>query len=188
MKRIVLVHGWDGGPDRDWFPWLRKELENYGYTVIAPQLPEAEVPRKELWIPALASAVGTPDAETYFVAHSMGNQATLRYLESLPEGVVIGGAVFVAGFVNSLVNLEGPENEEIATAWTGTPLNLSKVRTHLLKSIAIFSDDDEWVTLDNADIFRERIGSEIVTEKAQGHFNEDTAPVILETILKLAQN
>src|SRR3989344_6946533 len=97
-KRVIITHGWGGHPKGDWFPWLKKELEAKSFEVHIPRLPNAENPRIEKWVPKLAQVVGVADEETYFVGHSMGCQAIARYLESLPEGVKIGGAVFVAGF------------------------------------------------------------------------------------------
>lgn len=30
MKRVIIVHGWDGYPEEGWFPWFKKELEEKG--------------------------------------------------------------------------------------------------------------------------------------------------------------
>jgi predicted alpha/beta hydrolase family esterase len=185
MKRVVLVHGWDGGPHLDWFPWLAGELKNRGYEVVAPQLPIPEEPRKERWVPALAEVVGTLDAETYFIGHSMGCQTILRYLETLPEAVMVGGALFVAGFLKPLTNMEGPKEEEIARSWTDAPLDLAKVRSHLPKSTLVISDNDEWVPLENADAFKNALGSETTVEPSREHFNEDQEPAVLAAALKL---
>jgi len=114
-KRVFIVHGWDGYPEEGWFPWLKNELEAKDFEVSVPQLPEAKTPRIYNWVPALSKAVGTPDEQTYFVGHSIGCQTIARYLESLPEGVKVGGAVFVAGFFKRLTNLEDdPKVREIA--------------------------------------------------------------------------
>jgi hypothetical protein len=107
--RVILVHGWDGSPEGGWFPWLKKEMENKGFKVLAPQLPKPEEPRISNWVPKIKEAVGEPDEQTYFVGHSMGCQAIARYLAALPEGTKVGGAVFVAGFFKSLTGLEDEE-------------------------------------------------------------------------------
>lgn len=192
MKRIFIAHGWDGTPDEGWFPWLKKELEAKGFEVYVPQLPEAGSPRIYNWVPAFAAAIGTPDEQTHFVGHSMGCQTIARYLESLPEGQKVGGAVFVAGFFKHLKGLEDDDDvRETDTHWLGTPLDLAKVKTHLPKSVAVFSDDDPYVPLDNQDDFRDKLGSEIVVEHAQGHFSgsRDNAfelPIVLKKLLEIA--
>lgn len=191
-KRVFIVHGWDGTPQEGWFPWLKRELEKKGFEVCVPQLPDTESPRIFKWVPALAAAVGTPDSKTYFVGHSMGCQAIARYLETMPEDQKVGGAVFVAGFFKHLAGLEDdPGVHETATHWLETPIDLNKVKTRLPKSIAIFSDDDPWVPLDNQDDFKTKLDSEIVIEHAKGHFNDEglptkELPVVLDSILKFS--
>lgn len=193
-KRVIIVHGWDGYPEEGWFPWLKRELEKRGFEVIVPQLPEPENPRIQKWVPALAAAVGMPDEQTYFVGHSMGCQAIARYLESLPQGVQVGGAVFVAGFFKRLFGLE--DDDEVRATdvhWLTAPLDLKKVRSHLPKSVAIFSDDDPWVPLDNQGDFRDTLTSRVVIEHKKGHFsgsrdNVTELPIALESIIQLSDN
>ena len=191
MKRVFIIHGWGGHPEEGWFPWLKKELETNSFQVVVPQLPDTDNPRIEKWVPALAKVVGEPDQETYFVGHSMGCQTIARYLEGLPAGVKIGGAVFVAGFFKRLTNIveEGSGEKETERHWMDAPLDLDKVKTHLLKSVAIFSDNDRFVPLDNQDDFRDKLGSEIIIEHNKGHFSGGgdqitELPVVLENLLK----
>lgn len=171
-KRIIIVHGWDGYPQEGWFPWLKKELEQVGCEVIVPQLPESATPRIYNWVPALAAAVGAVDEHTFFVGHSMGCQTIARFLEGLPEGVRCGGVVFVAGFFTRLTNLESDDEvREIVQHWLTSPLNLEKVATHIPRSVALFSDNDRYVPLENVDVYRDVLRSEIIIEHGRGHFS-----------------
>lgn len=190
MKRIFLVHGWGGSPEREWFPWLKAELEKNGLEVTAPFLPDTEHPHIDTWVPALASAVGVSDEDTYFVGHSMGCQTIARYLDQLDSSVTVGGVVYVGGYFDSLTL---DENEEIGIwdEWRNAPIDLSRVRARAPKSVAIFSDDDPFVPLENVRRFEQELGSKIITEHGQGHFCGDEyreLPVALESVLKLAQN
>jgi predicted alpha/beta hydrolase family esterase len=191
MKRVVIAHGWGDSPEKNWFPWVRRELEARGFAVIAPQLPEPEEPRVETWVPALATAVGTADAETYFVGHSMGCQTIARYLAGLPAGTQVGGVVYVAGFFKRLTNLEGPPEETLWETWRATPIDFDKLKECAPKSVAIFSDDDPFVPLDNVDGFR-ALGSEIIIEHAKGHFTTERGITelseALAAVLKIAKN
>ena len=36
---IFILHGTEGHPGENWFPWLKQELEQKGYNVIVPQFP-----------------------------------------------------------------------------------------------------------------------------------------------------
>lgn len=191
QKRVFIVHGWDGYPEEGWFPWLKKELEAKGFAVFVPQLPEPREPRIVNWVPELRAVVGVPDEQTYFVGHSMGCQTIARYLESLPEGVKVGGAVFVAGFFKRLTGLEDDVVvQSVAKEWLTAPLDLKKVKVHLKKSVAIFSDNDPYVPLDNKEDFDRMLGSKVVVEHHRGHFSGSTGtkelPQVLSALVEAA--
>ncbi|MBI2462634.1 MAG: serine hydrolase family protein [Candidatus Spechtbacteria bacterium] len=188
-KRVFIVHGWGGHPEEGWFPWLKHELEANGFEAIVPQLPDADNPRIYNWVPKLAEIVGVADENTYFVGHSMGCQTIARYLETLPEGVRVGGAVFVAGFFKRLSGLENDTNARVTERhWLETPVDFEKIASHLSKSIAIFSDDDPYVPLDNQNDFRDKLGSEIIIQHKMRHFSDGLTrlPIVLQSVLKLA--
>jgi len=192
MRRVFIFHGWDGYPEEGWFPWLKKELESRGFEVVVPQLPHPEEPRIEPWVSKVRETVGIPDKDTYLIGHSMGCQAIIRFLEKLPEGVDIGGAVFVAGFLKQLTNLESDELvRDVVREWLSAPIDLKKVKSHLKKSIAIFSDNDPYVPVDNRAEFEEKLGSKIIIEHGKGHFSGSTGtvecPPALRAILTLSE-
>jgi uncharacterized protein len=191
-KRVFMVYGWDGNPQENWLPWLKKELEIKEFEVFVPQLPDSANPRIHNWVPKLSEAVGKPDEQTYFVGHSLGCQAIVRYLESLPTEIKVGGAVFVAGFFKRLTGLEDePGVDETASHWLKTPVNFDKAKSHILKSIAIFSNNDPYVPLDNQDYFKNKLKSRIIVEHQEGHFNEAAGitklPIALESLLEIAE-
>ena len=192
MKRVFIVHGWAGHPSEIWFPWLKKELEQKGFEVFVPQMPDTNNPRINNWVPTLAKSVGIPDEQTYFIGHSIGCQAIARYLETLPDELKVGGAVFVAGFFKRLTGLEDDaEVQKTDKHWLETPIDFEKIKSHLSKSIAIFSDNDPFVPLDNQDDFKEKLGSKIIIEHNMGHFglsNEITElPIVLKSILEISK-
>lgn len=175
------MHRWAGGPLDDWRPWLKKELEKRGYKVFAPEMPNTEVPVIEKWVHHLGEVVGIPDADTYFIGHSIGCQAILRYLETVDTPV--GGAIFVAGWFN-LENLEDEETREIARPWIKTPINLKKVKKILPKSVLIISSDDPYGAFDENKQKFGKIGSESVVLPKAGHVTKAKEPEILEQFLK----
>ncbi|MEK7390555.1 MAG: alpha/beta fold hydrolase [Patescibacteria group bacterium] len=189
-KRAFIVHGWGGNPQEGWFPWLKSELEGKGFEVKAPELPETDAPRIYNWVPALAKSVKNPDEQTYFIGHSMGCQTIVRYLETLPEGIKVGGAVFVAGFLNNLTGLK-EEEKETGEHWMNSKLDLAKVKNHLPKSVAIFSDNDPFVPLNNRAEYENILGSKIMIEKNMGHFSGSDGvkklPAVLDAILELTE-
>lgn len=191
-KRVFIIHGWEGYPEEGWFPWLKSELEARGFEVHVPQMPDTRNPRIEKWIPKLAEVVDVPDKKTYFVGHSMGCQTIARYLESLPDEVVVGGVVFVAGFFKRLTEIgDDPDEQKIVKHWLDAPLDFKKIKARIGKSVAIFSDNDPYVPIDNQDDFRDQLGSKIIIERHMGHFSGPSdkiteLPIALRSVLEVS--
>jgi predicted alpha/beta hydrolase family esterase len=170
MKRVFIVHRWSGGPADDWRPWLAEQLAAQGWQVSVPAMPDTDTPVIAKWVSALSTAVGTPDRDTYFIGHSIGCQAILRYLETVDTPV--GGAVFVAGWFD-LKNLEDAETEAIAKPWTETPIDLGNVKQVLPHSTLLISSNDPYDAFDyNKQKFAE-LGATIVVIENAGHFTEE---------------
>src|SRR3989344_562679 len=190
MKRVFLIHGWDGAPDNHWFPWLTTELTKRGFKVEALAMPNPSEPKIETWIPFIADAIGEVDKDTYCIGHSIGCQAILRYLETLPKGKQIGGAVFVAGFFQ-LPFLKTAEEKIIAQPWSKTSLDVNKIKQVAnAKIAAIFSDNDSDVDFADEKLFQQRLNAVTIIEHAKGHFTAEDGvtelPVVLKAFLEIA--
>ena len=98
MKKLYIIHGYGSGPNQNWFPWLKSEMEKMGVEVNALTMPNTDSPTCAEWVGHMESIVKNPDEDTYFVGHSLGCITILQYLNSLPENVKVGGAILVAGF------------------------------------------------------------------------------------------
>jgi predicted alpha/beta hydrolase family esterase len=181
VKRVILVHRWDGSPDADWYPWLKEELEEQGVGVVIPEMPDPERPEITSWVSFLQKQKFKIDKDTYFIGHSVGCQTILRYLAALPAAH-IGGCLFVGGWFT--LNLETNEEREIAGPWMTTPLDFDKVKK-MGPIVALFSDDDPFVPLENKKTFEQKLGARTIVEHQQGHFNDSTAPAVLRELQKL---
>lgn len=192
MKRAFIVHGWDGYPEECWFPWLKKELEAKGFQVFVPQLPDAPKPRIQNWVPALMSVVGSVDRDTYFVGHSTGCKTILCYLNQQPAATRVGGIVLVGPWLTKLKTLaeEAPEDQIIAQEWLDAPLDWEKIRTTTGQSVGVFSDNDQYVDLLDAQVMKEKLGSSIVVEHQLGHMGTDVhcteLPSVRNAVLEMA--
>jgi uncharacterized protein len=184
MKRVFIIHGWDGAPTNAWIPWLKHELESRGYLVQAPAMPHPEHPTIQDWVSDLAVQVGTPDADTFFVGHSIGCQAILRYLETINHPV--GGLVCVAGWFR-LLHMQSDSEKVIAKPWLETPFNFEKIRQMLPRVIAIFSDNDEDVDLGNKALFETYLDAKTMTEHDKGHFSDDSGVTELPSVLSAVE-
>ncbi len=184
--RVVIVHGWDGSPGEGWFSWLKSALEKQDIRVDVPLMPDASSPRIEAWVSHLSEIIGALDEHTFLVGHSIGCQTIMRYLEKLPSSVNVGGVIFVAGWF-TLMNLQTDEEREIARPWLETPIDGQKVRTHTDRILAVFSDNDDVVPLENQGFFEKRLGASTILEHHKGHFSGGEGiteiPIVLKTLM-----
>ncbi|MEI8337993.1 MAG: alpha/beta hydrolase [bacterium] len=184
MKRVVIVHGLNGSPGEGWFPWIKKKLEDRGFSVTSSQFPLGENLTVSKWQEQLKKDCVTLDRNLFFIGHSLGCISIIRFIENLPKGVIVGGAVFVAPFIKKL---KIPEISE----FTNTSLNVEKAKSHILKSVCIISEEDPSVPFDIAMDFVNRTNSEFVIDNGKGHFGKKSGikelPSALEAILKISK-
>ncbi len=189
IKRVFIIHGWDGYPEEGWFPWIKGVLEKKGFEVHVPAMPDASNPKINAWVSFLSKQVGKPDKNTFFVGHSIGCQTIIRYLEKVNEDV--GGVVFVAGWFSLTPEAIPTKVEQaIAKPWLETPIDFGKVKKATKNFVAVFSDNDPFVVLENSKLFKERFSAKIVVEKNKGHFSGSDGvkelPVVLKELLRIS--
>jgi predicted alpha/beta hydrolase family esterase len=186
--RVYIIHGWEDSPSNGWFPWLKSKLVAEGIEVHAPTMPDPDHPTIDSWVPFLQRLVGQPDAHTYFVAHSIGGQAVLRYLQAIPDDIVVGGLVLVASWVT--LKPEAMEEEHaaaIARPWLDRPIHWPLIRKHVQRVTAIMSDDDQFVPDDDARIFVRELHAQLIIEHQKKHLSGFDGVTALPSVLKAVQ-
>ncbi|MFH0970691.1 MAG: alpha/beta fold hydrolase [Candidatus Diapherotrites archaeon] len=184
MSRIVIVHRWQGSPNADWYPWLRKELEKQGHEAIIPAMPDPNHPNIHAWLGCLVKMVGGIDEHTFFVGHSMGCQAILRYLAHTPNNGVAGGVVLVAPWTRlKPESYENPTDEAIARPWLEMPIPWDVVKSRSKKFFCLFSDNDPFVLADENKVFEKKVNAKTLVEKGKGHFTQYDKCVELPIVL-----
>lgn len=180
-RRAIIVHGWGGNPEEGWFPWAKRALEERGYMVDVPMMPNAEHPVIDIWVQALRDAVGTPDAELVLIGHSIGCQTIMRYLAT--STCPVASVVLVAPWLR-LANLEGHDEEVIAEPWLKTPIMWDALRKNAPKAALIFSDNDMYVELLNRDLFAAQWPEvTVVMVHGRGHINGEANVTELPEVL-----
>lgn len=179
MKRAVIVHGWGGDPQEGWFPWLKKELEGRGYAVEVPEMPDTMRPTIDAWVSKLREVVGQPDEGLLLVGHSIGCQTVLRYLATVHSSA--GAAVLVAPWVG-LVGLGDDEEWAIAKPWLETPIDFAAAKAHAQQFLLIFSDNDEFVPLENEEQLTEALDATSIVLHDKGHINGEAGVTELPEI------
>ena len=183
MKSVFIIHGYGADSESNWFPWLKEQLEEKGFIVQVPSLPNTDFPVIGEWVSELKKLIEKPDEDTYLVGHSLGCQVIMRYLER--ANAKVGGALFVACPLTTNRMLM-QEEQEILGPWLTTPINFDKVKNSTNKIISIFSDNDPFVPLDDSRTLKDKLNSKIVILKHRGHIMDFICPPVLEEFLKLS--
>ncbi len=193
-KRIFLIHGWEGSPQKDWLAWVENQLEQKatlanssapggsgrGYQVHVPEMPNTDNPEKKAWINKLSQVVGKLEHTDILVGHSLGCQTILRYLES--QDNKCDKVILVAPW-NTLSEeiMSDADDSIIARSWTEAPINFEKVRGKANSFIALFSKNDPLVPFEeNNKWLNENLEVQTVVYLDKGHFNMSQLPEILK--------
>ncbi len=183
-RRVFIVHRWDGAPDADWYPAVKEELKARGYKVQIIVLPNPAHPKIAAWVAAVAKAVGTLDASTFLIGHSIGCQTLLRFLAQVKGNVQVGGVVCVGGWVSlTPESTADVDSAAIAKPWLETPLDWKIIKKHVGKMTCFFSSNDPYVPLADAKVFAKELSAQIVIEEKMGHFTGDDGVVDLPEVV-----
>jgi len=174
MDKVYIIHGWRGSPREPMHLWMKNKLEKRNFSVVAPRMPHPENPKIESWVNKLFEIVDLND-DVYLIGHSIGCQAVLRYIERINNKV--NCVVLIAPWMHlneETIEKEGGEAKEMARPWIETPIDFKKIKSHVKNQIVcLFSDNDKYVPLSNAEIFKEKLNAKIIIEKNKGHFDKE---------------
>ena len=102
MTNIIIIHGTEGSPNGNWFPWLKSELEKLGHRVFVPKFPTPENQSLENWLKTFKNYEQYLDENSIVIGHSLGPAFLLSVIEKLERPIKC--AFFIAGFTGLLGN------------------------------------------------------------------------------------
>jgi predicted alpha/beta hydrolase family esterase len=157
--KATLFHGTGCTPDSYWFPYIKKNLEERGYEVEVPVLPNAENPSLADWLPVALK--GSYDEDTILIGHSSGSALILSLLENIQTPV--HQAVLVAGFFEPLD--EGKPEPMVQETY-----DWEKIKSNCRSFVFINSDNDPWGCTDAVGKYLvEKLGGVLVVPHGEGH-------------------
>ena len=162
-KRIIILHGWEGTPDKEWLPWVGKQLEVKGWSVELPQLPNTMNPKLEEWMETLTSL--SPDEDTVIIGHSLANALILKYLEK-PDAK-LKGAVMVAAW-NWLIEAA----KDFHITFYDKDFNYDVIKQKHISLAIVNSTNDPWVDFDRSKMMAEKLNAKFIGIEKAGHFME----------------
>ena len=178
MANFILIHGTGGNPDECFYPWLRKQLEEDGHKVYAPQLPMLENQSLQTWLKAFEPYWKYVNSKTVFVGRSIGPAFILRLLE---KAEAKARAVFlVAGFCTGAGIPQ--QFQPLIRTFIGKRFDWQKIGSSCSKFFVYNSDNDPFVPLKNGEELAEKLGTKIIVVKGAEHFWFKEFPQILKDI------
>lgn len=186
MKKVFMVHGFQGEPNGGWRPWLMGELAQNDIWACALPMPSPDHPVKEDWINKIKNSIVNENKEDIFlIGHSLGSPAILRYLEQLEDGEKIGGVVLVSGPIAPVLK----EGYEEVNKFLENDFNFDKIKQSSLNFSVIHGDNDQNVPLEEAVQLSSKLSCNLIVVKNGGHLNGSSGcfklPEALNELLRM---
>lgn len=182
LNNYFIIHGSEGKPFENWFPWLEEELTSKKRKVIVPQFPSPDGQNYDNWSKILKTylELGLINENTVFIGHSLAPIFICKFL--IENKIKVKGLIAVAGF-NELLGLE---LDEINKTFLMEYEELEKIIDYTKFIYCFYSDNDPYIKKEYLEKFIKAVKGERNLVKNAGHFNARDGytkfPLILEVI------
>ena len=164
MKKVFIVHGFEGEPNGGWRPWLMGELAKEDVYACALPMKSPYTPKLSEWVGEVERQVeANPDEEIYLVGHSLGVPTILHYLAS-DTAEKISGAVLVSGPCETL-------DRKDLSEFLDVDFDFKKIKSNANKFAVVHGDDDPAVPFSHAEKLRDELNAELFVVENGGHLN-----------------
>lgn len=171
MKRALILHGTDGNPIQNWQPWIRAELEDSGYTVFSPNLPNNHRPDREKYDKFL-QASGWDFTDNVIVGHSSGSTAVLNLLSSnwLPH---VRAVILASTFLNEklLSTAQWYEPGQFDQLFRGS-YDIKAMKQRADRFYFVHGSDDPLCDIEDARELCKQLDATFITIENGGHLSE----------------
>lgn len=178
MKVIFIPGNGGGGPDDNWFPYLKKEIENLGVAVVASEFPDNILARESYWIPFLKNNLKA-DEQSILVGHSSGAIAAMR----LAETNQLLGSVLVGAYYTDLGLSTEKESEYFNRPW-----DWKSITQNQQWIIQFASINDPWIPIEEARFVHDKLNTEYYEFLDQGHFGGDYKKLVFPELLEVLKS
>ncbi len=168
MNNYFLIHGSYGNPYKNWFPWLKNELAKRKLECIVPTFPIGDKQRYEMWSKILNSYldIGCINENTIFITHSLGSIFIVKFL--IDNKIKIKKLITIAGFNN----ISFKDDINLYNTFYVNSYKISSINKYCNEIISIYSDNDPYVNIKEAERFADSIKSNKILINNGGHFNK----------------
>ncbi|OHA60462.1 MAG: hypothetical protein A2607_00115 [Candidatus Vogelbacteria bacterium RIFOXYD1_FULL_42_15] len=178
-RHFVIVHGFKSNSCKDFFPWLKNELEKLGHQVTVLDLPNPYLPNLEEQVNHVLNNAKF-DQDTVLIGHSLGTVVSMKLLERLKTP--IARTVLVSGLIEPDVK---DKNEASALKlFSNWEFNLKTIKANA-GEIKILRDINDPVIGDKqGKAIKNKLGGELIEFEAEKpHTCGRVEPVVLDHCL-----
>lgn len=181
MSNYFIIHGSFGSPFVNWFPYLRKEIENRELVCYTPDFPTGVGYQSyESWsnILEIYLKAGLINEDTVIYAHSIAPAFVCKFL--INHNVKVKRLIFVCGFNNYF----GINKDYDAVNESMYCDNISDVKNLVNEIICYYSKNDPYVKYDAEIEFADSVATKRIIIDDGGHLNSESGyaefPELLE--------
>jgi leucyl-tRNA synthetase/predicted alpha/beta hydrolase family esterase len=177
----LYIHGWSGSSDSNDLPIIRERYQKMGLKIQTPSLPNPENPNVEEQVEFILKNCEI-DSNTVIVAHSLGAAVGLKVLEKLDFS--ISRFVAVGGFLDNQFYPEMiPEGISDAFGLSKVAFDADKIKNNCKQIKAIWSDDDQFVTKEQADRFEQTLDIPLIRITGYAHLSGLSQKIVQDLVL-----
>ncbi|MBI3232109.1 MAG: leucine--tRNA ligase [Candidatus Doudnabacteria bacterium] len=176
-NNFVLLHGFTGGPDGIFFPWLKNQLSQKGFKCQVPQLPNTNQPTEKEQVNFVLQNCKF-DEKTVLFGHSLGAAVAMKVLEKLKTK--IAGLVLAGGFTTPDFK-DRPRPFHNTFKWE---FNFKKIK-ETTEFVKVLSDPNDYaVYFEQGKALKEKLDGALFEEPGQQpHFTSEEEPLVLQALL-----
>lgn len=167
-KALILPGNGNSPIDAIWYPKAKQYLQELGCTVIAQNMPDANLARATYWLPFIEEKIGD-DENAILIGHSSGAIAIMRYLEMHKAKL----AILVSAYHTDL----GLEDEKVS-GYFDDKWNFDAMKENAEHIVIISSRDDPYIDINEPRFLAEKLDCEYHEFKDLGHINTQDIPLL----------
>jgi len=178
----LIIHGIEGHPEENWFPWLKEELNKININTIIPKFPNTGNPKLNEWLEFFKNYGKDIDENTILIGHSLGVPFILNFLGKNNKKIKF--AFFISGFTGKIDN----EYYERMKSFIDKDFDWQKIKNSCKKFFIYNSDNDPYVPLEKGKELAKKLDSELIIVNNAGHFNTEAGYTEFNLLLKDIKN
>ncbi len=183
--QFVFFHGSFGNPQENWFPELKKKLEQLGQSVLTPEFPvenwdeltkngpSADAKNQNLsnWLKAFKKILHKINRKEKlcFVGHSLGPLFILHVVQTF--GIQLDCAIFVSPFFETPLDIW--QFDKVNKSFYSTSFDFEKLKKLIPTSYVLYSDTDPYVNRNQEILFGRTLESSTIFVRKAGHMGGD---------------